>query len=388
MLLPLAKCTLTLPLAIATAALSRPQQVPLRSPLESTATKNITVELFNDLEESSRIVDIAYCVGTAGLGIQKPFLCASRCQDFPNFELQQTWNTGPLLPDSCGYIALSHPPSVPRVIVAFRGTYSIANAIIDLSTIPQDYVPYPDEDGNQQNEDDTKCHKCMVHAGFLTSWRHTRTQIVRTLEHLIDQHPNYRLTLVGHSLGGAVAALASLDFHAKGWAPQVTTFGEPRVGNRALTEYIDEVFHDQSRGNASDRYRRVTHVDDLVPLLPLSEWGYSSHGQEIYISKPDLPPENVDLRLCEGNSDPQCVAGAETTVTGSVARLGRGADVERFRRWWLKSKGVLDIPARFRLWQWFFAHRDYFWRLGLCIPGGDPKHWYRTCAATVSPAGR
>lgn len=65
---------------------SRLQQVPLGIP-ESPAGRNISVELFNDLEELSRIVDIAYCVGTAGLGIQKPFLCASRCQDFKHFEL-------------------------------------------------------------------------------------------------------------------------------------------------------------------------------------------------------------------------------------------------------------------------------------------------------------
>ncbi|KAI4155399.1 MAG: hypothetical protein LQ341_000191 [Variospora aurantia] len=199
-----------------------------------------------------------------------------------------------------------------------------------------------------------------------------------TLEHLIKQHPDYRLILVGHSLGGAVAALASLEFHAKGWGPQITTFGEPRVGNQALAEYIDEVFYDQNRGNASDRYRRVTHVDDLVPLLPLSEWGYTSHGEEIYISKFALPPENADLRLCEGHSDPQCISGAETTVSSLVSRLRRRAVVERFTRWWLKRKGVLNIPARFRVWELFFAHRDYFWRLGLCIPGGDPKGWHNT----------
>jgi hypothetical protein len=30
------------------------------------------------------------------------------------------------------------------------------------------------------------------------------------------------------------------------------------------------------------------------------------------------------------------------------------------------------IPSKYRLWELFFAHRDYFWRLGLCVPGGDP----------------
>jgi hypothetical protein len=49
----------------------------------------ISQKLFWELEQLARIVDIAYCVGTAGLGIQKPFQCASRCadRDFETFEL-------------------------------------------------------------------------------------------------------------------------------------------------------------------------------------------------------------------------------------------------------------------------------------------------------------
>jgi hypothetical protein len=49
----------------------------------------ITQDLFWELEELARIVDISYCVGTAGLGIQKPFRCASHCadRDFETFEL-------------------------------------------------------------------------------------------------------------------------------------------------------------------------------------------------------------------------------------------------------------------------------------------------------------
>jgi hypothetical protein len=49
----------------------------------------ISQQLFWELEELARIVDISYCVGTAGLGIQKPFQCASRCadRDFETFEL-------------------------------------------------------------------------------------------------------------------------------------------------------------------------------------------------------------------------------------------------------------------------------------------------------------
>ncbi|KAL8706448.1 MAG: hypothetical protein Q9201_000503 [Fulgogasparrea decipioides] len=387
MLLRQVKKTLLLLLVSATVTLGWPQQKALGVSQTPQATK-VSDELFNDLEQLSRAVDIAYCVGTAGLGIQKPFLCASRCQDFKHFELVKTWNTGPLISDSCGYIALSHPPSTPRIIVAFRGTYSIANAIIDLSTIPQEYVPYPGEDGDEQNENGTegwrhlfprsvnpessKCDNCTVHSGFMTSWQHTRAEIIDQLEELVNKHPGYRMTLVGHSLGGAVAALASLDFHAKGWNPQITTFGEPRIGNQALMQYIDKAFYNQSQSDVNQTFRRVTHVDDPVPLLPLKEWGYSTHSGEIYISKPDLPPKKKDLRLCEGDEDPQCIAGAEASSNEMQSRLEPGGDIESFRKWMVDSKGLFEVPARFRISQLFFAHRDYFWRLGLCVPGGGP----------------
>lgn len=64
----------------------------LAAAVRGDATRNsslISQELFWELEELARIVDITYCVGTAGLGIQKPFQCASRCGDgdFETFEL-------------------------------------------------------------------------------------------------------------------------------------------------------------------------------------------------------------------------------------------------------------------------------------------------------------
>ena len=277
--------------------------------------------------------------------------------------------------------------------MAFRGTYSVANTIVDLSTVPQEYVPYPgdeDESGNEHAQglwrravrsEKAKCTNCTVHAGFMTSWRHTRPHILPHLEEFVQQYPDYQVTLVGHSLGGAVAALASLDFESRGWNPQVTTFGEPRIGNQALTQYIDNSFSDVGRIDITGRYRRVTHIDDPVPLLPLTEWGYRTHAGEVYISKPELSPEAKDLRYCEGDEDPSCIAGAEVHNRGhedpDAPSIAQSADIEAFKNWWNDTKGLLTVPPRFRIWQLFFAHRDYFWRLGLCIPGGDPKDWYR-----------
>ena len=106
----------------------------------------ISEALFADLERLARLVDITYCVGTTG--ISPPFTCASRCGDFPGVRLVTTWNTGALLTDSCGYVAVDHTAdgagtannsggdgrqqqqAPGAIVVAFRGTYSITNTEI------------------------------------------------------------------------------------------------------------------------------------------------------------------------------------------------------------------------------------------------------------------
>lgn len=208
-------------------------------PQSSSLASNITQSQFDDFEELARIVDIAYCVGTMNTGIDTPFDCLSYCKDFPSFELVQTWNTGMTLSDSCGFVALSQPPARRRIVVAFRGTYSIINALADLSLARQAYMPYPSDGHTIERE--KKCDGCTVHTGFLESWSQTEKIVAPVVAELVRAYPQHELTLVGHSLGGAVAALAALDFKARGWDPVVTTFGEPKTGNRELANYFNRV---------------------------------------------------------------------------------------------------------------------------------------------------
>ncbi|KAH0286527.1 extracellular lipase, partial [Aureobasidium sp. EXF-3399] len=370
-----------------------------QAPLLRHAADNRTVspELFSDLEELARVVDISYCVGLTGIGISRPFKCLGRCSEFPDFELVKTWNTGQLMSDSCGYIALSHSQANPRIIVAFRGTYSIANTVVDLSTVPQEYVPYPgDPDSGASKADHAKCNNCTVHTGFYSSWKVASSAILPDLEAAIAAYPNYALTLVGHSLGGAVAALAGLELESRGWNPTITTFGEPRLGNAALNQYLDQRFNllGSSRDawtNVFDerqlRYRRVTHIDDPVPLLPLTEWGYRMHAGEIYISKSALTPDIQDLQHCVGDEDHRCIAGQDSSLSPESTPTKRDDlraqvkhsvdDLAEERELEKRAIGSWVVPSRYKLWQLFFAHRDYFWRLGLCVPGGDPWDWNR-----------
>jgi hypothetical protein len=247
----------------------------------------------------------------------------------------------------------------------------------------------------------------------MNSWLNTRTTILPHVAAALQKHPDYEVTLVGHSLGGAVAALAGLEMRLKGWDPLVTTFGEPMVGNGDFVNYFDDQF---GFGDAvtippmkGQRFRRVTHINDPVPLLPLPEWGYQAHAGEIFISRSELPPALEDVHICAGNHDPRCIAGSETPVSlpvlnreinsrgSSVSGLdchsreesGSGGDQVVMGERGSRDPADCDtekgedklsalrwdwsfIPARYRLWELFYSHRDYFWRIGLCVPGGDP----------------
>lgn len=250
----------------------------------------------------------------------------------------------------------------------------------------------------------------------MKAWRNTRPTILPLISAALEEYPDYEVTLVGHSLGGAVAALAGLEMRLKGWDPAVTTFGEPMIGNAAFVKFLDDQFdlrnsnsHQRQNGNdAHQQFRRVTHIDDPVPLLPLQEWGYAPHSGEIFITKADLSPTVEDLQLCFGDRDLECIAGSDTPAVlaemyreinipvnpfsserdcstqhgdsgpGNQIVFGRGrsrascdtdsVDGALYPRNWDWSL----IPARYRLWQLFYAHRDYFWRIGLCVPGGNP----------------
>ncbi|PYI25334.1 putative lipase [Aspergillus indologenus CBS 114.80] len=370
------------------------------------APRSIPNSLFLELDQLARVVDVSYCVGNTGL--RKPFECLSHCADLEGFELISVWNTGPFLSDSCGYIALSHPPSPKRIIVAFRGTYSIANTIIDLSAYPQSYVPYDPGNDTGAGAGTLHCENCTVHAGFMASWQNTRSVVLGYVSAARLQYPDYDLCLVGHSLGGAVAALAGAEMQLRGWKPTVTTFGEPKVGNQGFAEYLANLF-ELPRGAASvpverHRFHRVTHINDPVPLLPLAEWGYEMHAGEIFIAKEDLPPSVSDVKVCEGNKDERCISGAARTLrlalreTSSLlvrpqsvnappdlkeqqalthgssfeSSASRSQHEEQLRdEAWRRTHWHLN-PSHLHLWELFFSHRDYFWRLGLCIPGGDP----------------
>ncbi|VDN32045.1 unnamed protein product [Cylicostephanus goldi] len=91
------------------------------------------------------------------------------------------------------------------------------------------------------------------------------------------KYPEYELWIVGHSLGGSMAALAASYIEKMklfdGKKIKVVTFGQPRTGNRAFADI---------HGEQIPYTFRVTHNHDVIPHLPLKNMKqYHHHKSEV-----------------------------------------------------------------------------------------------------------
>jgi predicted lipase len=86
------------------------------------------------------------------------------------------------------------------------------------------------------------------------------------------------VTVVGHSLGGALALLDGIYFRLhfrRNVSVRVITYGMPRVGNRAFAGFVDRTLTGL-----------VTHVnnrEDWIPTVPGIIFGYHHPSGEIHI---------------------------------------------------------------------------------------------------------
>ena len=192
----------------------------------------------------------------------------------------------------------------------FRGTSTDKNVLTDLDYLPTDYVAPERRGGGGAFDvgggaggalaDFLQLHRPLeldadtyVHRGFLAAWTALRAPVMAALDsHLAHSTrapwawvaPGWlagrrppALHVAGHSMGGAIGMLASLEtsrrFRRRGpLAPRGThttyTFACPRVGNAAFASAYSEAFP-----NARDHWA-VQVAEDAVPHLPLAAWGF------------------------------------------------------------------------------------------------------------------
>lgn len=110
---------------------------------------------------------------------------------------------------------------------------------------------------------------------------------------LKQQYPSYQLWVTGHSLGGALAALAAGSAAKEGIYPSANirlyTYGQPRTGDVAFAKAIEQLVSSVPRKSSRlcrlfqvpESYR-VTHKQDIVPHVPPQGFfGYRHHKTEV-----------------------------------------------------------------------------------------------------------
>ena len=174
-------------------------------------------------------------------------------------------------PGSFGFVIREQ--ATGAVLVCIRGTQTPREWLANFTAVPSSFSLVP---GFGQ-----------VHLGFERMQRSVRDSIAGGLNAV---PANARITVVGHSLGGAMAILAAVDLR-RNFARtnlDVCTFGGPRVGKVDFRRSFD--------GEIARCYR-VTNQFDIVPHVPTLITGWNHVGEEIEVDGNVQSPHSLDAYL-------------------------------------------------------------------------------------------
>lgn len=148
-----------------------------------------------------------------------------------------------------------------KFIIAFRGTYSILDALTDADFI---LVPWKESHSKQLGAD------VRVHDGFYTFYKAIKPPLKGVLEKLPQ---GSQLYITGHSLGSAIATLfqfdlllGGLDQLANKFQYQQINFACPRAGNWDFAQ----AYRNYDQGKTF----RIVNYEDIVPCVPLNEMDF------------------------------------------------------------------------------------------------------------------
>ena len=204
-----------------------------------------------------------------------------------------------------GYVAVSH--TVKVIAIAFRGSECFDQAF----SVFVETLFSPKEAFLSKGKVQTYWKR-----GFETLWPSMESKV----KALVGDNPSYKIWVTGHSLGGAMASLASawLSYYNIASREKIIsyTFGMPRVGN-----YDYALEHDRLIGNSW----RVVNDDDAVPHfpgvygVPNMFFGPYHHGVEAFYSKPAISVYS-EHRECHGQPNNEDRSCSLTKTTRSFER--------------------------------------------------------------------
>lgn len=176
------------------------------------------------------------------------------------------------------------------IMIAFEGTTNITGVWQDVQLfqpMKADYI-IPGARGS-------------LHSGFASVYQSAKPEIQK----ILAQYPNAPVTFTGHSMGGAVASIASADDWG-GRRVNTISVGAPQIGDDDFSDWYKKSGKSQDRiiqksdpitiGNLS-----FTHADDAAWVIGDSDaWvDFKTHGIQAYIDQGN----RVNSQLHNNNED-------------------------------------------------------------------------------------
>ncbi|KAG0155567.1 Lipase, class 3 [Penicillium digitatum] len=239
--------------------------------------RDVSGGLFDQLTLFSQWAAASYCLNnddSAGDGLSCeagncPLVEAADTMTLYAFDKPSSYG------DVAGFLAVDKTNK--RLVVSFRGTRTLKTWIANLNF--------------GMTNASSICRNCKAHSGFLESWETVADDLTSNIKSAQTKYPDHTLVVTGHSFGGALATLGGTILRNAGFELDVYTYGQPRVGNAALADYIT---------NQGSLWR-VTHHDDLVPKVPPSHFGFSHASPEYWITVgDDTTVTSSDIDVIEG----------------------------------------------------------------------------------------
>ncbi|KAF7298746.1 Lipase-3 domain-containing protein [Mycena indigotica] len=196
-----------------------------------------------------------------------------------------------------------------EIVVAFRGTWSLADVITDLEILLTPLV----SPGLVQAVD------VDVHWGFLDAYNDVAKDILSIITSQLSTR-QYRLVVTGHSLGGSVASIAAVSlktafphtdlklftfghsWYGLSWRLRSDcVLGQPRVGNSEFATYVEDLL-------GTENIFRAVHTFDGVPTIIPQALGYQHFATEYWQYLDPIPPTQPSdsVTRCVGREDPAC----------------------------------------------------------------------------------
>eukprot|EP00897_Mesotaenium_endlicherianum_P005039 jgi/Mesen1/4563/ME000232S03828 len=222
------------------------------------------------------------------------------------------------------------------IVVCFRGTRirSLVNWVANLHFLELN-LPYPGVD------------EAFVHCGFYEAYHNTtlRAGVIEAVQALQRERPHLQVVVTGHSLGAALACLCALDLTVNLGVQgvHVTTFGQPRVGNRAFATYFDQRVPNSVR---------MVHGHDLVPHLPPLSlarrlYSYYHTATEVWMFRMRFIIQLDVEKVCDSSGeDPSCSRSVlGNSIADHLVYFGVPLGEEGARSILLEEDSSLVLPA-------------------------------------------